>query len=270
VRYRLFALDVDGTLVDHDTHISPRLRAALLEAQGQGVRIALCTGRPWAATRRYLDELATDTPPVVFNGALVPGLNGGGALVRQTLPAQAARQLVAYTAESGDYLELHTDSHCYVRRLGEEGAYQAEKLGIEPLEGPLEPLLEREVLLKAQIVVRTEESRRRLVAFAPALRGLAMLSWGVSPGFDGWFVNVMREGVDKRASLDVLLRALGIGWEEVLAAGDSPSDLAYVSSAGYGVIMGNAPREVLAKAPRVAPPVEEDGLAQIIEQVALA
>lgn len=264
--FDLLALDVDGTLVGESGAISPRLRTALMRARECGVRICLCTGRPWAATQRYLDELEISTPPVVFNGALAPSLRGGEPLVHRPLPRAVVETLVAEARRCGDYLELHTAADLYIERLGAEGEYQQAKLGLRAITGPFEHLWEQAPILKAQYVIRSQEQRERIEALSRAMADRALFSWGVSPGFEGWFINVTQRGVEKSASLDVVLHGLGIRWERVLAAGDSPSDLAYVRRAGFGVIMGNAPKATLDQAPHVAPSVDEDGLAQVIEQ----
>jgi len=268
--FDLLALDVDGTLVDASGIISPRLRAALARVRERGIHICLCTGRPWAATQRYLAELETRTPPVVLNGALVPPLDGGDLLVCHNLSPVAVELLVAEARRHGDYLELHTATDLYIENLGTEGEYQQAKLGLRAIVGSFERLWERAPILKAQYVIRSQEQRKRIEALSQMMADQALFSWGVSPGFDGWFINVMQQGVEKSASLGILLRALNIPWERVLAAGDSPSDLAYVQRAGFGVIMGNAPQSTREQAPHVAPPVDQDGLAQVIEQYVLA
>jgi hypothetical protein len=140
---------------------------------------------------------------------------------------------------------------------------------VEAVVGPFEDLPAGSVLLKGQVVIYTNK-RQRWEAFGPALAPDAILSWGVSPAFEGHFINVMAAGVEKDSGLDVLLASLGIPWARVFAAGDSPSDLGYVWKAGLGVIMGNASGAVRSRAPMVAPPVGEDGLAEMVERWVLA
>ena len=269
-QYDLLALDVDGTLIGEDHELSLRLRLALDLAHERGTHIVLCTGRPLAATLPLWESLHLATPPVVFNGALVPALDGGEPLVCQPLPGEALSLLIQHALTYDDFLEVHTARDCYVHRLGFEGRYQRTKLRIQSVVSPLDKLHLEEPVLKAQYVIRTEEQRQRIVALGPRIAPWAELSWGVSPGFDGHFVNVMRAGVDKSVALDRLLAALSIPWSRVFAAGDSPSDLSYVNRAGYGVIMGNAPEAVRRQAPHVAPSVAEDGLAKVLESVVLA
>ena len=269
-RFALLVLDVDGTLIGETDDVSPRLRRALSAAQARDIGICLCTGRPLRAIERYLRALDGRVPPVTFNGAWVPSTTpDGDPLVCAPLPEACVRSIVAHTAAHGDYVELHTAEAYFVPWLGPAGEYQRHKFGYDPIVGPLADV-QSETILKAQFVVHSADEEARLRALARSLTERILLSWGVSPGYEGRFCNVMRAGVDKAASVDVVLGALGITWERVFAAGDSPNDLPYVQRAGYGLIMGNAPEAVRDAAPHVGGSVEEEGLAEAIERVVLA
>ncbi|MDE8691889.1 HAD hydrolase family protein, partial [Faecalibacterium sp. DFI.5.82] len=66
---RLVALDLDGTLLDSKSQISPRTRQAIADAVGRGVSVLPCTGRPLASL-----------PPLVVMAYRMPGscaTNGG-------------------------------------------------------------------------------------------------------------------------------------------------------------------------------------------------
>lgn len=264
---KLLALDVDGTLIGSDFTVSPRTHAAIAGAQAQGIRVSLVTGRNWVTTRPYVEELALSGPHVVFNGAVVTA-NGDAAtpLHLRSLDWALVDALVVIARRYDLFLELHTMEHCYVERLGAEGAYQRLKMGDDQTLAHFDALDRTVPILKAQFVLRKARQRRQLLQAAEALHGAAVLSWGVSTGFHGWFANVMLPGEDKDTGLEIALRHLGIAWGDVLAAGDSPSDLTFVNKAGLGYIMGNAPEEVRRVATRLAPPVQQDGLAQVIEQ----
>lgn len=50
--YRIIALDLDGTLTNHDKVITPKTREALLKAQHEGAIVVLASGdRPMASCR---------------------------------------------------------------------------------------------------------------------------------------------------------------------------------------------------------------------------
>ena len=56
---------------------------------------------------------------------------------------------------------------------------------------------------------------------------------------------------------------------QVMAVGDQLNDLDMIAAAGHGVAMGNAPDEVRAVARYVAPSVDEQGAARMIEELVL-
>lgn len=63
---RLVALDLDGTLLDSKSQISPRTRQAIADAVGRGVIVLPCTGRPLASL-----------PPLVVMAYRMPMRPGG-------------------------------------------------------------------------------------------------------------------------------------------------------------------------------------------------
>lgn len=264
MHYQLLALDIDGTLVGADTVMTPRVARALQRVRQQGGRVCLCTGRPLAAVRRYVAEVDPQMPPVVFNGALVPGIDGAAPLCERALAPEVIAQLVRESRAGAHYLELHTAERYYAERLGPEAEFQREKLQVGPVVRPFDGFWEQERILKAQFMLRQAAQVERLQALEAAVGGRATFSWSVSPGFEGHYINVTAPGVDKATALDALLRHMGIPWERVLAAGDSVGDLVYVRRAGCGVMLGAGDWSHDAPV-HVFPSADEDGLALALE-----
>lgn len=61
-------------------------------------------------------------------------------------------------------------------------------------------------------------------------------------------------------------KLLGIGTEEMMAAGDSPNDIEMLKTVGLPVAVGNAEEEVKAVAKYIAPTNHEDGVADAVER----
>src|SRR5689334_11670199 len=70
-RYRILALDVDGTLLDPDGTLRPRTAAAVTRAAHAGIRPVLCTGRRYRRARPIATQLGLDAPIVCNSGAIV-------------------------------------------------------------------------------------------------------------------------------------------------------------------------------------------------------
>ncbi len=136
------ALDLDGTILPSDGSVSPRLRAALRRATDNGIRVCLCTGRPLAATQEYAKALDPTTPPIVFNGALVPSPDGGPDIYHRALEPTIVQRLVDYGREHRLHLELHTLKECIIESEGPIAAFQRQKfhreLIVRPFDGTIQ------------------------------------------------------------------------------------------------------------------------------------
>src|SRR5579859_4051860 len=70
-RYRLIVMDLDGTLLNPQSRITTRTRAALERANAAGVAIAVATGRNYPLLRHFCGDLPLSGPQITFNGAVV-------------------------------------------------------------------------------------------------------------------------------------------------------------------------------------------------------
>src|SRR3569623_3618281 len=70
-RYRLLAIDIDGTLLNSRDELTDRTRQALLRATESGMRIVLATGRRYSRALPLVARLGLDAPLVPASGALI-------------------------------------------------------------------------------------------------------------------------------------------------------------------------------------------------------
>jgi hydroxymethylpyrimidine pyrophosphatase-like HAD family hydrolase len=84
------------------------------------------------------------------------------------------------------------------------------------------------------------------------------------------FLEFVAPGVSKGRAVRWLARRLRVPLGAALAIGDQWNDLEMLSEVGHGTAMPTAPAEVRAAARYVAPPLEDEGAAQVIEQLTLA
>ena len=76
----------------------------------------------------------------------------------------------------------------------------------------------------------------------------------------------MPKGIDKAASIKVLIEKLGISRENTIACGDGFNDLSMIRYAGVGVAMENAVDAVKAEADYITASNNDDGIVQVIEK----
>ena len=86
------ALDLDGTLLGADEHVSARNRAAIARARGAGIRVVVATARWYQLAEQAARELDPDGhdidgPVIACSGAQVRRLRDGKDLLDLRLPA---------------------------------------------------------------------------------------------------------------------------------------------------------------------------------------
>ncbi len=70
-KYRLLAIDLDGTLLRQDGTLGEHTRLALQAAVKQGIKVVICTGRRFRTTLPILTQLGLAVPVIVHGGQLI-------------------------------------------------------------------------------------------------------------------------------------------------------------------------------------------------------
>ena len=127
--------------------------------------------------------------------------------------------------------------------------------------GPLADVWDRAgvKLLVRHETLDHDEFRDRVIA---AVGDLAHATWSI-PGL----VEISAAGVTKASALVGLCERLGVEASEVVAFGDMPNDIPMLEWAGTSYAVANAHESVLAVADHVAPSYDEEGVAQVMEEL---
>lgn len=105
--FRAIALDLDGTLTNHDKVVTPRTRQALLKAQEQGAIIILASGRPTYGIVPVAECLELEKRGgyiLSYNGGNIVNTKTGEKLFSQFLPDAVIPILYKYAKEKNHAL----------------------------------------------------------------------------------------------------------------------------------------------------------------------
>lgn len=265
--YRLIVLDLDDTLLQEDLTISPRTKQSLLDAQAKGVRVVLASGRPTGAIWRYAHELqltAHDGWIISFNGAVVTSCATGELFFEQSLSQSEIHEIYDLAQSQGAGILSYVNDEIVTPQANEWTAVEHTLTGMPVREVPDFKAVIPATAVKA-IVVQEPSFLRKV---AEALRPQVIDRWNmvISKPF---FLEFTQKGIDKRHSLDLLARHLGLQATEIMAIGDSYNDVGMMEYAGLGVCMANGPLDVQAKANHITASNQEDGVALAVEQFVL-
>ena len=259
-RPSVVATDLDGTIVRSDGTISDRTRRVLAAAEDAGAMVVFVTGRPPRWMTPIADAAGHRGLAICANGAFIYDLHSERVLEEFLIaPATAGEVADLLRAAIPDVSFAIERSD----QFGHEPAYQPRWPVPEgSLVADMEALLSEPV---AKLLVRHEElGPDVLLAKAQeVVEGLATLTHSSRDGL----LEVSAAGITKASTLEALCAEHGYGADDVIAFGDMPNDLPMLAWAGRAVAVANAHPEVLALVNEVTASNDEDGVAQVLEEV---
>jgi Cof subfamily protein (haloacid dehalogenase superfamily) len=259
---RLVATDLDGTVVRSDGTISARTVDALARVERSGAMLVMVTGRPPRWMRDIAAAVEHHGIAICANGAVRYDLHTETVLgTRLIEPAvlgvvvERLRQIMPDFRFAVEYADGFVFEDSY-----DLGRWDLTALGGRPVDG-------------AGLAAR---GGTKLLAYHPeadpdALAEKAEQTVGdlvtVTHSSGRGLLEMSALGVTKASALSALCAERGITADQVIAFGDMPNDLPMLTWAGTSYGVANAHRDVLAAVTHRAPANDEDGVAQILEQL---
>jgi hydroxymethylpyrimidine pyrophosphatase-like HAD family hydrolase len=291
-RYRMIVSDIDGTLLNSSSELTPSVRSAIADARMAGVIFTLATGRRYVTTEKIVHELglaetpsapfdrprsegieaAILNPPLVLQtGAAIVTSDGKHLLLRDPVPIADAQLAVRMLIDAGLqpilYEDRVQDQRLFTGPIEFDSEAATKYLSNNPhlvVRVPYAELpLDDEVLQIAVI-----DSRDRLEQRMPPL-GLAncrtLLSY--SGNLDSCFMEIFHRDCTKGRAVARLATYLGFAIEDTVCIGDNWNDIEMLAAAGCGIAVANAEPGVAPFARRLTVSNDADAVALVIRQI---
>jgi Cof subfamily protein (haloacid dehalogenase superfamily) len=271
---RLIAIDIDGTLLDSQGHVSQANGDVLRRAHEAGVETVLVTGRRHRFALPVAEQLGFDLWIISSNGAVTRSTRGE-SFHRDLMPQATALKLCAHMRDFRNYSVITFDRdsigaivcenreqlYGVIQRWMEKNApyieyvSPVEKALIEdPIQvmfcGPVDLMQSaQERLLAADFageitVLRTQYDYRNLT-----------------------IVDILNAGCSKGHAVERWATHRGLDRSQVMAIGDNYNDIEMLTFAGHPVIMGNASDDLKQNGWTITLHNDESGVAAAVEQV---
>ncbi|UIZ92038.1 HAD family phosphatase [Corynebacterium sp. CNCTC7651] len=266
---KLIISDIDGTFLNSQGRVSPRLRDVVARAVRRGVHFGLATGRPHRWLMPVLDQLPFAPVCVCANGAVVYDPASDTVLRAFELSTEAMRGVVdaveeafagiphGYGVERVGSSALDPEEECFlITREYNPDAWDA-RFGVVSVE-------ELIAVPAAKLLVRCMEmtSAEMFELVAPVINpDDAHVTYSMDEGL----LEFSCPGVNKATGVSVLAAQYGVDPSDVVAFGDMPNDLEMLAWSGMGVAMANAAPLVQDAADYVTVTNDEDGVAAVLE-----
>lgn len=263
--YGIIVLDLDGTLTNREKKITPRTKAALMEAQERGKIVVLASGRPTMGVMPLARELSLEKYGgyiLSFNGGNIINCATGELVFSRQIPIEANRNIiwlaedsrVAYLTYEGDHLVTNNRECPYVKL--ESSINHMELVEKEDMASYVDFQVPKFLLADDGDYLATVEPKVK------AALGKNFSVYRSEP----FFLEILPRGIDKAQSLARLLERLGMTKEEMIACGDGYNDLSMIRFAGLGVAMKNAVFPVRKAADFITASNNDDGVALVVEK----
>jgi hydroxymethylpyrimidine pyrophosphatase-like HAD family hydrolase len=251
--YKLLAIDLDGTLLNHDGIADQVDIAAIRKLKKRGIKVTILTGRLYSGTRESAEMLGIDGPVGCADGSHIVHVKQHKTLVHRGICGRPAERLrtslerndlvaflfaedaIVHDERGADYLSFvrpWSTELRYAHRVTEHALWSSEAgmtavvaLGKEANVGRTVADLER------------DGSNAVQVAMFPLGRDR-----------EQWGMVARAHGITKGTALEWVSAHYGIPLEQTVCVGDWFNDLPMIAKAGRSFVMGQAPSEVKAAA----------------------
>jgi 5-amino-6-(5-phospho-D-ribitylamino)uracil phosphatase len=277
MKYRLLAIDIDGTLMNSRDELTSGTRAALARASRSGIHVVLATGRRYRRTLPLVEPLGIDVPLITASGSLIKHPLSHRTFYQAEFDLDLLREVCGTIDRAGfdpllcaDTFHHNFDFYHAVEAKKVRCGELAEYMEFNPDDGQLLPEM-IDCPPQGVFLTFTFGTREQMIELETILQEAfpEKLSTHVlrSPRYRGFLVEIMPAEVSKWSAIRRLSQSWNIDESEICAVGDDVNDLAMIRAAGLGVAMGNAVPEVKAAADRIAPTHDEEGLVQVVEWI---
>ena len=265
MKYKMIALDLDGTLNNDQKKITNRTKEALIAVQKKGVTVVLASGRPITGLKRECEALELEKYSGIllsYNGGKVVDATTKKVLYEKSLPKETAVRLLKHI-EDYPVTPIVDNGKDYVTTSKDEFMIEAESklnnLGIMEVDNvaasvdfnPVKVLMAAPKEVLDPTIDKITEPFKQELSFVKS-----------SP----IFLEATMKGINKASSLQAVCDKLDIKPEEVIAFGDEKNDITMIQFAGLGVAMGNACETLKEIADEITLSNNEDGIAHVLEK----
>ncbi|KAK1285107.1 hypothetical protein QJS10_CPB20g00575 [Acorus calamus] len=273
-KFSFIFCDMDGTLLNSKSQVTPRTAKALKEAVSRGVKVVIATGKTRPAAIRALqmvdlagkDGVISEFSPGVFlQGLLVYGRQGR-QICRSNLDKNVCREAFMYSLEHNIPLVAFSQDRCltlFDHPLIDSlhTIYHEPKAEVMPSVDHLVASIDIQKLLFYDTIEGINTTLRPY--WAEVVSGRASVIQAQPD-----MLEIVPPGTSKGNGVTMLLDHFGITAKEIMAIGDGENDVEMLQIASLGVALSNGSGKAKAVADVIGVSNDEDGVAEAIYKYA--
>jgi Cof subfamily protein (haloacid dehalogenase superfamily) len=270
--YDLVAIDVDGTLINSENHLTEATKAAVREVLSKNIGVTLVSGRARMTMVPFLTELGLTLPFISSGGAHIIDPVSNKTLYYSEMPKNVLSIIVEHARTAQAPIIFQESDRIFYEGSQEVLQYLSEtyKIDITVADEFKANFIQTDDILQAHI-----EPVKVYMCHDPVIvQGIeAKLAQYHLPIYMTYsappYLEITSASATKGKSIQRLAAHLHIPLERILAIGDSRNDLSMFEVVGKRVAMGNGAPELKAAADLIALSNDEDGVAWTLRNIVL-
>ncbi|MBI4080397.1 MAG: HAD family phosphatase [Candidatus Levybacteria bacterium] len=244
--YKLLVLDVDGTIIPYGMSALPSFRVTeAIKKAGEKLTICLATGRPYFLLTKIFDHLNLSGFAIINDGAQLIDIQTRKLYYERVMDPEIVSHICRIIHRAGIPFYIHDN--------GKDLLYTPDYIPNRPY----------------NILTLQEHEEEKIDKLVTLISYLPSIKINKTHGAENHGLLISHASATKLHGIYEVSRILRIKKEEIIGIGDSGNDFPLLMASGLKVAMGNAIEDLKEIADHVAPSVEEDGVAHVIEKFIL-
>lgn len=289
--YKLVAIDLDGTMLNHYGEISEKTREIVKRCVEKGVEIVPASGRPIDSIKTIAEELGVNGYFIAGNGALVYDIQKAEMIYENYIKKEKVLEIIKICEENSIAYNVYTDKvilttnlkfnvlYYYKENLKKE---ENKRTNISIVENMYEYVkhMKEEKFLKITICDESDSIFHSIIKKIKEINGIEILDVAhmskkiIKQGTEEipveyFYTEISANNVDKWNAIEFLMKHLKLTKEEVMTIGDNINDKKMIENAGLGIAMKGSTPEVIKVAKKIADTNDNDGVAKVLEEYCL-
>lgn len=240
---KLIALDMDGTLLDHNHEVSKENHDAIQKAKQAGIHVVISTGRSLSTCQDIVTTLGESAYLVTINGGEIYD-EEYNLIERNLFEYEDIKYL-------WDITKKYEDAFFWSSTV--QGRFNSKE--------PFEKEVGDYDWLKYGFELKDQELRETILSEINQSDAYEVTNSSPTN------IEINPSGINKATALRKVSKWLDLSMDNVMAVGDSLNDIAMIRESGFGVAMGNAQEVVKEEADWVTKSNIDHGVAHAIYHV---
>lgn len=274
MKYKLIAIDIDGTFLNDKHNVTQRNLSAIKKAADKGIKLVICSARIPTSLKMLNKYIPEHQPIIAANGSIILDDNHK-EIYSQPLKKDIVLEIISMLKEDFEDIlysfldnvniyieEVKTETINFFKTINDR-LPREEGVQFCIIKDSLKYIEENDIrVIKVSIYENNsldllQEIRKKLEKF----NDIEIVGAGMAG------MEISHKGANKGTSLEILAKHYGYTLEDCIAVGNDENDLEMIKMAGLGVAVNNAKKSVKEVADYVTQnDNNNDAVAEVIEK----